>query len=106
MIPAGATTRSSNPSSHPDPNPDPNPNLTLTLTLTPTRCDNPQFFVGLAEPPTSKAKKFYPPTAKPEEAAQAAGLPESPGLCGAVGEGCEEEDSRAVRASKTTAAAR
>ena len=32
-------------------------------------CDNPQFFVGLAEPPTSKAKKFYPPTAKPEEAA-------------------------------------
>ena len=41
--------------------------LTLTLTLTPTRCDNPQFFVGLAEPPTSKKKKFYPPEPKPEE---------------------------------------
>ena len=32
-------------------------------------CDNPQFFVGLAEPPTSKAAKRYPPTARPEEAA-------------------------------------
>ena len=65
-------TLPANPNPDPNPNPNPNPNPYPSPGGSPQEgswCDNPQFFVGLAEPPTSKAAKRYPPTARPEEAA-------------------------------------